>query len=183
MSKNRSQHGKVAQLPDELRKMVEVKLLEGYTYQQMSDHLKDLGHDISRSAVHRFGQPFLAKFESVRMAKEYAQLLAEDNAERPTTELHEANNALISQMIMEILVDPNMSLKEKTKLYRAISELQNSQTATERLKIKSRKEFSVVVSAMNLFKERMFKELQSQHPELVAAMMKIADDIVEESAQ
>ena len=181
MIKNRSQQGKVAKLPAELRRQVEAKLVEGFTYKQMSDHLKSLGHDISLSAVHRFGKPFLQKFESVRMAKEYAQLLAEDNAERPTTELHEANNALISQMIMEILVDPVMPVDTKTKLYRAISELQNAQTANERLKIKSRREIGSVKVAMNMLKERVFEEMQTSYPELVEAMMKIADEVVEEA--
>jgi len=178
--KNRS-HGKIDSLPNMLRREVENKLLEGYTYEQISEFLKTMGHDVHYSSVHRFGKPFLKKFESVRMAKEFAQLLAEDNAERPTTELHEANNALISQMIMEILVDQDMPPEKKTKLYKAIAELQNAQTANERLKIKSRKEHSIVVSAMNMLKERMFKELQSADPDVIAAMMKMADDIAGES--
>ena len=64
-----------------------------------------MGHNIYKTIIHRYGKPFLQRFESVRLAKEFAQLLAEDNAERPTTELHEANNALISQMIMQILIN------------------------------------------------------------------------------
>jgi hypothetical protein len=181
LSKNRS-HGKIDNLPIGLRKTVENKLLEGFTYQEISDFLLTMGHEVHYSSVHRFGKPFLKKFESVRMAKEFAQLLAEDNAERPTTELHEANNALISQMIMEVLVDPNMSMKEKMRLYKAISELQNAQTANERLKIKSRREVGAVKSAMAMLKERVFKEMQESYPELVAAMMKIADEIAEDSA-
>ena len=71
-----------------------------------------MGQDIHYSTVARFGKPFLEKFESVRMAKEYAQMLAEDNPERPTTELHEANNALISQMVMEALISPDVSQED-----------------------------------------------------------------------
>jgi len=112
MSKNRS-HGKIDKLPSDLKKAVENKLLEGFTYQQISDHLKSLGHNISHQSVFRYGKPFLKRFEAVKMAKEYAQLLAEDNAERPTTELHEANNALVSQLIMELLVDEDSRRNNK----------------------------------------------------------------------
>ena len=101
--KNRS-HGKIDKLPEVLRRSVERKLLEGYTYEQISDYLKSMGHDVTYVSVHRFGKPFLKKFEAVRMAKEYAQLLAEDNADRPSTELNEANNALASQLLMEMLL-------------------------------------------------------------------------------
>jgi len=180
MPKNRS-HGKIDGLPDDLRRTVENKLLEGYTYQQISDHLKALGHDVHYSSVHRYGKPFLKRFESVRMAKEFAQLLAEDNAERPTTELHEANNALISQLIMEVLVDENKPLDVKLKAYRAIAELQTAQVQNERVKLTSRKEAGTVRVAMNMLKERVFKEIQDKHPDVVEAMIKIADEITAET--
>ena len=169
-------------LPTDLRKAVENKLLEGYTYQQISDHLKTLGHDISHQSVFRYGKPFLKRFESVRIAKEYAQLLAEDNAERPTTELHEANNALISNMLMEFLVDEELTFEKKLEAYKAIAELQRAQVQNERLKITSRKEGGNIRAAMNMFKERVFKEIQDKHPEILAAMIRIADEVAAESS-
>ncbi|MGL4790982.1 MAG: phage protein Gp27 family protein [Anaerotignaceae bacterium] len=93
MRKNRS-HSKIDRLPDVVKKQVENKLLEGHTYEQIAQYLKNMGQEIHYSTVARYGKPFLEKFEAVRMAKDYAQLLAEDNPDRPTTELHEANNAL-----------------------------------------------------------------------------------------
>jgi len=180
MPKNRS-HGKVDKLPPAIKKAVESKLLEGYTYQQISEHLKSLGHDVHYSSVHRYGKPFLKQFESVRMAKEFAQLLAEDNAERPTTELNEANNALISQLIMEMLVDENKPMDSKLKAYRAIAELQTAQVQNERLKIVSRKEAGTVRAAMNMLKKRVFEEIKNNHPDVVDIMIKIADEITVES--
>ncbi|MCL2618165.1 MAG: DUF3486 family protein [Defluviitaleaceae bacterium] len=182
MPKNRS-HGKIDKLPDTIKKAVENKLLEGYTYQQISDHLKELGHDVHYSSVHRYGKPFLKQFESVRMAKEFAQLLAEDNAERPTTELHEANNALISHLLMEMLVDEAKPAEAKLKTYRAIAKLQTAQVQNERLKITSRKEAGTVRAAMNMLKERVFKEIQDNHPDVVELMVRIADEVTAESGQ
>ena len=179
MEKNRS-HGKIDKLPDELKREVENRLLEGYTYQQISDYLKGMGQSVSKSAVHRYGEPFLKKFENVRMAKEFACLLAEDNVDRPTTELHEANNALVSQMIMEALVDENISAEKKLSAAKSIATLQRAQVANERLKIISRKEAGAVRVAMNMLKAKVFEEIQMNHPEIATAIVKIADDIEKE---
>ena len=179
-NKNRS-HGKINKLPEQLRKQVEAKLLEGFTYEQISDFLTTMGHSIHFSSVQRFGKPFLQKFEQVRMAKEYAQLLAEDNADRPSTELNEANNALASQLLMEMLVDANMPAEERVKTIKSISLLQQAQVQNERLKIISRKEAGAVRSAMNMFKKRVFDELQTNHPAIVELLIKIADEETDEA--
>ncbi len=178
--KNRS-HGKIDELPDEIRNKVENMLLEGFRYQEIAAFLQENGYDISYSSVFRFGRPFIKKFESVRMAKEYAQLLAEDNAERPSTELHEANNALASQMLMEIMVDEEMKLKDKLKLLKSVASLQQAQVQNERLKVYSRKEAGAVKVAMRMLKERVFMEIQNGHPEIAELMIKIADDVEREA--
>lgn len=179
--KNRS-HGKIDGLPDDIRKEVENKLLEGYTYEVISSYLKDLGHDVHYSSVHRFGKPFLKKFENVRMAKEFAQLLAEDNAERPSTELHEANNALASQMLMEILVDEDMEQKEKIKTLKSIASLQQAQVQNERLKILSRKEAGAVKTAMNILRVKVFEKIGNEYPDVAKIIMGIADEVEQENS-
>ena len=100
-------------LPEVIRKEVENRLLRGNTYEEIAKYLKRNGTQHIQNKHTQIWKTFLQKFESVRLAKEYAQLLAEDNTERPTTELHEANNALISQMIMQVLINENIKQKEK----------------------------------------------------------------------
>ena len=177
--KNRS-HGKVDKLPEGIRREVENKLLEGYTYEEIAVYLKDMGHNISKTSVHRYGKPFLKRFESVRMAKEFAQLLAEDNLERPTTELHEANNALISQMIMEILVNSDMEQEEKLEAAKSIATLQRAQVANEKLKLSARKEARAVHTALKRLKEQVFDEIGKNHPHVAEEIIKIADSIEKE---
>jgi hypothetical protein len=181
MPKNRS-HGKIDNLPVALRKQIEQKLMEGYTYEQISQYLKGMGHNISRSSTWRYGNEFLKKFEDVRKAKEIAQLLAEDNAERPTTELHEANNVLISQTIMQILISDDVEPGEKIKAAKAISELQKAQVVNERAKMQSRKDAGAVKTAMAMLKSKVFEEIQANHPDIAAAIINIADQ-VEKAAQ
>lgn len=175
-NKNRS-HGKIDRLPEELRRAVENKLLEGFTYAEISEYLKKMGQDVHLSSVARYGRPFLAKFESVRMAKEFAQCLAEDNPERPTTELHEANNALISQMIMETLVSDEITAEGKAKMAKSIATLQRAQVSNEKLKIDSRKAAGEVQQALRLLKEQVFREIGQEHPDIAEAMLRIADAV------
>lgn len=175
MSKNRS-HGKIDNLPYSVKKEVENRLLEGFTYQEISDYLKKMGHDVHLSSVHRYGKPFLKKFENVRMAKEFATLLAEDNAERPTTEIHEANNAIVSQLLMEVLVDEKITNEEKIKAAKAISTLQRAQVSNERVKIQSRKELGDVRIAMNILKSKVYEELEA-YPDITEKIIEIAEEV------
>lgn len=176
MEKNRS-HGKIDRLPESLRKQVEALLLEGHTYREIEEYLQSMGHDISQKSVQRYGKPFLQKFEHVRMAKEFARLLAEDNIDRPTTELHEANNALISQIIMELLIKEDAEPEEKLAAAKAIAALQHAQVANERVKITARKEAGAVHTAMGMLKQQVFEEIGSQHPDVAEAIAAITENV------
>lgn len=177
--KNRS-HGKIDQLPAELRREVENRLLEGDTYEQVSDYLKEQGEEVHISSVGRYGKKFLARFESVRVAKEFAKLLAEDNVDRPATELHEANNLLASQLIMEAMLDDTMDAEDKSKIAKSIASLQSAQVRNEKLKIEARKEQGAVHVAMELLKEKVFTEIGENHPEIAATLLELAENTEKE---
>lgn len=177
--KNRS-HGKIDQLPADLRKEVENRLLEGDTYEQVSEYLKEQGEEVHVSSVGRYGKKFLNRFESVRVAKEFAKLLADDNVDRPATELHEANNLLASQLIMEALVDDEMDAKQRAEAAKSIASLQRAQVSNEKLKIEARKEQGAVHVAMELLKEKVFAEIGENHPEIAATLLELAENTEKE---
>lgn len=175
MEQNRS-HGKIEKLPESLKKEVEQKLLEGETYENIADYLKGQGEDVHFSSVGRYGRKFLKRFESVRIAKEFAKLLAEDNVDRPTTELHEANNLLASQLIMEALVDDEMDAKERNQMAKSIATLQRAQVSNEKLKLEARKEKGAVHVAMDVLKDKVFAEIAESHPDIAQALLALADE-------
>ena len=168
-------HSKIDDLPEPLRKQVDEKLLNGDTYQSISDYLQEQGEDVHYSSVGRYGRKYLKKFESVRMAKEYAKLLAEDNIDRSPTELHEANNMLMSQIIMETLLDDDMTQKEKAAAARSIATLQRAQVQNERLKADARKDAGAVHTAMELLKNKVFAEIANSHPDIADALIELAE--------
>lgn len=179
---NRS-HGKIDSLPPKLRSEVENRLLNGDTYEEISDYLKDQGQEIHYSSVGRYGRKFLKRFESVRVAKEFAKLLAEDNADRPSTELHEANNLLASQLIMEAMVQDDMAPEERAKIAKSIASLQRAQVSNEKLKLQARKESGAVHVALNLLKEKVFTELGDNYPEIASQLLLLAEQTEEEMSR
>lgn len=168
-------HSKIDGLPAPLKKQVNEKLLNGETYQDITEFLQEQGEDIHQSSVWRYGSKYLKKFEAVRIAKEYAKLLAEDNIERPPTELHEANNMLMSQIIMESILDDNMTQKEKAAAARSIATLQRAQIQNERLKADARKDVGAVHIAMDMLKNKVFSEIASSHPDIAEALIDLAE--------
>lgn len=179
---NRS-HSKIEQLPADLKKDVEEKLLQGETYETIAGYLNDKGEEVSFSSVGRYGRKFLKRFESVRIAKDFAKLLAEDNVDRPTTELHEANNMLMSQIIMEALVDDDMDAKEKANAAKSIAALQNAQVSNEKLKIDARKQSGAVHTAMDILKNKVFKEIAASHPDVAQTLIDLAEQTESEMSQ
>lgn len=175
MAMDNRAHSKIDDLPEGLRKDVNEMLLAGETYQTIAGHLQQNGEDVSYSSVGRYGRKYLKKFEEVRIAKEYAKLLAEDNIDRPSTELHEANNMLMSQIIMESILDDEMTSKEKAAAARSIAALQRAQIQNERLKALARKDAGAVHTAMEMLKDKVFTEIAQSHPDIADALIDLAE--------
>ena len=116
------------------------------------------------------------------MARLCAKAIAEDNVDRPTTELHEANNAMVSQILMESLISNDVDPKEKIKAANSIAQLQSAQIRNEKLKIDARKASSGIRAAFNALKRQVFNEIETDYPEIAAKIIEIADKIADEMA-
>lgn len=175
LEQNRS-HGKIDSLPAALRSEVENRLLDGDTYEEISRYLAGQGEEVHRSSICRYGKKFLKRFESVRVAKEFAKLLAEDNTDRPSTELHEANNLLASQLIMEAMVSDDMAAEDRAKIASSIASLQRAQVSNEKLKLQARKESGAVHVALGLLKDKVFAEIGENYPEIASTLLALAEE-------
>ena len=179
MDKNRA-HGKIDSLPAKIREDVEQQLMDGRTYESISEDLKGQGYDIHTSSVGRYGRRYLKKFESVRVAQQFARLLAEDNVERPPTEIHEANNMILNQIIMETLMDDELDAAGMGKAANAVATLQRAQVQNEKLKMDARREAGAVHTAMNLLKDKVFMEIAQSHPDVADVLIRLAEQTEQE---
>lgn len=137
MADNRRKHSKITtELPPEIVSEVNRLLVEeGKTYQEIAGWLKEMGHDVSKSSVGRYGKDFLSRLERLRVVKDQARAIVEENGDRPATELHEAANQIAVQLIMEKLTTVNdLEVDNIADLFKAVAQLERSATGRERLK-------------------------------------------------
>lgn len=174
---------KVEGLPAEIKSEVDARLVAGATYESVSDFINSKGYSITFQSVGRYGQKYLKAFESVRIAREFSKALVQDNIDRPATEIHEANNLLANQIVMEMLMDGDMESDEKIKLMNALAQLQKAQAQNEKLKIDAIKAAGPVRSAMNTLRDKVFETLSEKYPEAAQTILSIADAVESEAKQ
>lgn len=176
----RRKHSKIeTELPPELIEEVNARLVEGHTYQEVTDWLKEMGHQISKSSVGRYGKDFLSRLERLRVVKEQARAIVEESGDRPATEMHEAANQLAVQLIMETLITvPDMKEAEITEVLKALALLERSAVSREKLKY----EFTKGVEAgLAKLKEELKSELNSD-PDLLQRLFVLADKVKDKIA-
>ena len=92
-------------LPEAVRHTLERKLSEnGFAnYTELADWLTAQGYEISRSAVHRYGQKVERRFASIKASTEAARLIAEGAADEGDTR-SEALMAMVQTELFDALV-------------------------------------------------------------------------------
>ena len=93
-------------LPEEVRHALERRLAEsGFSnYSELTEWLKSQGYEISRSAVHRFGQKVERRFASIKASTEAARLIADGAADEGDTR-SEALMAMLQTELFDALVE------------------------------------------------------------------------------
>lgn len=100
-----AKRGIIATLPEEVRRAFELKLAEnGFgNYTELTEWLNEQGYEISRAAVHRYGQKVQRRFESIRASTEAARLIAEGASDEGDTR-SEALMAMLQTELFDALV-------------------------------------------------------------------------------
>jgi hypothetical protein len=124
-------HGKVNELPAEVRREVDALLVEpGVTYEDINAFLKERGHDISKSSIGRYGHEFLATYQRLRIIEDQSKALVSEAGEGLV--LEEAGSKLFAQKIIEALMKGNEPVD--SDLMFSFASLQKSSIAREKFK-------------------------------------------------
>ncbi|MFP4132200.1 MAG: DUF3486 family protein [Thiohalospira sp.] len=99
----------VEQLPDEVRDELDRRLSDaGFGgYQELADWLTEQGYEISRSAVHRYGQRLERRMETIRASTEAARQIA---SAAPDEE--DQRSAAVISLVQSDLFEAMLALQE-----------------------------------------------------------------------
>lgn len=164
----------LATLPEEIRHAFERKLTEsGFAnYQELTEWLNEQGYEVSRSAVHRYGQKIERRYANIKASTEAARLIAEGASDEGDTR-SEAVMAMVQTYLFEALVE--------------IGETQNGIPAAEKFELMAgaSKNIAALVGASARLKEYQskVKARVSAAAEEVAKQVKkggLSDDAAEQ---
>ncbi len=177
----RRKHHKVNTFPPEIVDEINKRLLEGRTYAEIVDWLKQMGHQLGTSSLQRYSKDFLASMERLKMIKEQAKALVRESGDTPGTEMAEA----ASQLALELIISKLQKAKELDEMdiadiIKAIPRLEQSAVRREALKFQFNKGVDAAVSR---FKEQLRKEIGSNHPELEKQIFAILDQVADQTKQ
>jgi len=183
MANKRRKHHKIAkELPKELVSEINKRLVDGATYDQITEFIKNEGYKIGRSSVGRYSKDFLTRMERLRIVRDQAKAIVEDDPEAPATQMAEAANNLAMQLVMEILMEADVGNLQEEKLsqvLKAAAQLQRSSVAIEKLKMEFNKGVTAAVAKL---KEALRKELQEK-PELLKQLEEVVDKTKEQAVK
>ena len=108
-------------LPDEVRGKLNKKLLdEGFkNYTQLAEWLAGEGFEISRSAIHRYGQSFEDKTQAIKLVTEQAKTLVHEAGDDEGA-LNASLIRLIQERLFSLLLDDKI---DPAKVTRAVADL------------------------------------------------------------
>lgn len=163
----------IATLPENLRYELERKLAEnGFAnYTELTEWLNNQGFQISRSAIHRYGQQVERRFAAIKASTEAARLIAEGAADEGDTR-SEALVAMVQTELFEAMLE--------------ISEMEDL-TAVDRFSMvaKASKNIATLTSASTRLKEYQNKvksRAQAAADEVAKAVKKggLSDETADE---
>jgi hypothetical protein len=127
--KNR-RHGKVHELPDDIRAEVNRLLIEPtVTYEDIQEFLKERGHDISSSSIGRYGQWFFNEVRETEMLRDQAALITSDPEQALL--LEKLTATMITKRLAMAMQQDDFNVLKHAKLIDAFAKLQRSSTQRE----------------------------------------------------
>lgn len=99
------QRSAVSQLPEDMRKKLEQRLIKGgfAGYEDLSGWLAEQGFEISKSALHRYGQQFENRLQALKTATDQAKAIAQASKD-DEGDMNEALIRLVQTKTFKVLV-------------------------------------------------------------------------------
>lgn len=107
----------ITQLPIAVKEWLDQALLDGNFsgYQALEAELKARGHDISKSAIHRYGQSFEERIERLKLATQQAKAVVQSSPDDEGA-MGDALTRLVQQKTFDLLLEMGELDPDKVKL-------------------------------------------------------------------
>lgn len=133
----------IRQLPTELRAELDALLADGrFTIRDITDKLRELGADVSKSAVHRYSQDFERVAKDIRLAREMAIAIGRELEAVPDGDsgrlVIESLQALLLRARMQLADGDELDVQELSFLARAAKDLASALKSNVDTEIKIR---------------------------------------------
>lgn len=169
-------HNKIYNLPENVRVELDEMLLDtSVTYTEISEWLKNLGHDVSKSTVGRYALETkkLANrlVETQARVQELVKVARQNQNDEALTEgaLQIAVHKLTEKIAM---IEEEMDEMEPDKAIDLMIKLARAKAYKDKIYTELKSEYEM---AYKKFKEAVYAELESNHPEIAQKLVEIAE--------
>lgn len=143
---------KISKLPKAVKDWLDTALIEnGFgEYELLSAEMKTRGFDLSKSAIHRYGQEFENRLSSLRMASEQAKAIVQSSPDEEGA-VSEALMRLVQeklfQTLLECQTDPDKPI-DLAKVSKAVAELTRATVSQKKWQADVRAKATVAADAV-----------------------------------
>lgn len=148
---------KISRLPNPVKDWLDKALAEnGFAdYELLADELKARGYDISKSAIHRYGQDFENRLGALRMASEQAKAIVQSSPDDEGA-VSEALMRLVQEKLFQTLLacqgpDENIDL---AKVAKAVADLTRATVSQKKWQSEVRAKAAVAADAVEAIAKR-----------------------------
>ncbi|MBF0261083.1 MAG: DUF3486 family protein [Magnetococcales bacterium] len=129
-----TQRSLVESLPADIRSWIDQALVEGNFsgYQALEELLRAKGYEISKSAIHRYGQAFERRLGALKLATEQARAITEaapDDEDAVSQALVRLYQERTFDLLLKMEIDPKISF---ASLGQAIAQISGTSTTLKR---------------------------------------------------
>jgi hypothetical protein len=164
-------HGKIDDLPAELKDAVEQMLLSNCRYSEVVDFLADKGISISLPSICRYAKNYHANVQLLNIAQENMKRMMGEIDKYPGLDTTEAIVRLMSQNVFNALAnldEDDLALVDVDKLLREANGLIKAAAYKKRIDLQNK---SVTDAGMDAVKQMVFDAMARERPELYAQVV------------
>lgn len=174
--------------PEDLQQAIDGKIKNGVPYSTIAEWINNMNEvkggelpGTSIAGVHRYAKNFKETLERSKKVREQVKAVLDVTSDRPDTDVVNAANKIAIEMVVERLVEAETDELRNENIIdviNSVAKLQRGAVAAEKLKIQFTKYKSEIEDkkrkAFDEFKDRVFNELESEHPDVYEKLIEIA---------